>query len=189
MRKLLFVAVLGLFSVASAHARDCSSFDAAGGYNYVRVNSTIRVFGTGAPVNMNLNGWDAEASANVACWLAVVGQFSGVYGSETIFGTPVKLHVYPYVFGPRFNYHNSTHFTPFVEALFGGAHSSVTPQGFTTATQNAFSSALGVGVDYKASERFSIRLIEADDLITRFGSQTQHNARIGAGIVFHFGGS
>ena len=184
MRKLLFVAVLGLFSVASAHARDCSSFDVAGGYNYVRVNSTIRVSGTNNSVNLNLNGWSAEASANVACWLAVVGQFDGVYGTEF----NVHFHVYPYVFGPRFNYHNSTHFTPFAEALFGGAHLSAS-QGSFSVTQNAFSSALGVGVDYKASDRFSIRLIEADDLITRFGSQTQHNARIGAGIVFHFGGS
>jgi opacity protein-like surface antigen len=190
MRKLLFIAALTLFAVGPALARDCSSFEVTGSYDYVRVSTKVSVTKgtstTSSTVTANLNGWNAEAAANATCWLGIVAQFSGVYGTPS--GTSATLHVYPALFGPRINLRNSTSVTPFVESLFGVAHASV-KQGGISASQNVFSTALGGGLDVKASSHMSIRLIEVDDLVTHIANRYQNNARISAGIVFRFGGS
>jgi hypothetical protein len=52
--------------------------------------------------------------------------------------------------------------------------------------------AIGGGLDWPLRHRFSIRLIEADYLLTRFDrvtgtSATQNDVRISAGLVFRFG--
>ena len=46
--------------------------------------------------------------------------------------------------------------------------------------------AVGVGVDYHVSGRFSWRVIQADALTTRLGGRDEHNTRISTGIVFRF---
>jgi peptidoglycan-associated lipoprotein len=82
---------------------------------------------------------------------------------------------------------------PFGQALVGLAHSSGTlVQGTNPAAQNAgaaFAANLGGGLDLRASRRFSVRLIEADYLVTTFDNGTnnyQNNLRIGAGLVVRF---
>jgi outer membrane immunogenic protein len=73
----------------------------------------------------------------------------------------------------------------------GGAHASgslVEGSGSSTGG-GAFASLVGGGVDLRATRRFSIRLVEADYLVTTFdngGNNHQNNFRIGAGVVFHF---
>ena len=55
---------------------------------------------------------------------------------------------------------------------------------------NAFAANLGGGLDLRLNHRFSIRLIEADYLLTTFNNQSnnrQNNARISAGAVIRFG--
>jgi len=84
-------------------------------------------------------------------------------------------------------------FQPFGQVLAGVAHSSGTlVQGSQSATTNAgaaFASNFGGGLDLRANQRFSIRLVEADYLLTTFdnGSNNhQNNLRISAGVVIHF---
>jgi peptidoglycan-associated lipoprotein len=83
---------------------------------------------------------------------------------------------------------------PFGQALIGLAHSTGTlVQGANPAAANAgaaFAANLGGGLDLRANPRFSVRLIEADYLLTTFDNGTnnhQNNLRIGAGVVIHFG--
>ncbi|MGD0857705.1 MAG: hypothetical protein ABR912_00165 [Terracidiphilus sp.] len=83
---------------------------------------------------------------------------------------------------------------PYRQALVGLAHFSGTlVQGTNPAAQNAgaaFAANLGGGLDLRASLRFSVRLIEADYLLTTFDNGTnnhQNNLRIGAGVVMRFG--
>jgi hypothetical protein len=45
----------------------------------------------------------------------------------------------------------------------------------------------GGGVDIPVGERFALRLVQADYLFTRFGGETQNNARFSVGAVFTFG--
>jgi peptidoglycan-associated lipoprotein len=82
---------------------------------------------------------------------------------------------------------------PYGQALVGLAHSSGTlVQGANPAAANAgaaFAANLGGGLDLRASRRFSVRLIEADYLVTTFDNGTnnhQNNLRIGAGLVVRF---
>jgi hypothetical protein len=51
--------------------------------------------------------------------------------------------------------------------------------------------AIGVGVDYRLNNRFSLRPLQVDYLLTRFpegtgSNQTQNNLRASTGIVVHF---
>lgn len=84
---------------------------------------------------------------------------------------------------------------PFGQVLVGAAHSSGTlVQGSNAGSANAgaaFAANVGGGLDLNLSRRFSIRLVEADYLVTTFdngANNHQNNARIGAGVVFKFGG-
>ena len=83
---------------------------------------------------------------------------------------------------------------PFGQALVGLAHSSgtlvQTPNPGASNAGAAFAANLGGGLDLRASPRFSVRLIEADYLVTTFDNGTnnhQNNLRVSAGVVMHFG--
>jgi peptidoglycan-associated lipoprotein len=83
---------------------------------------------------------------------------------------------------------------PFGQVLAGLGHASGTlVQGSNSGTANAgaaFSAIFGGGVDLRTSRRFSVRLIDADYLLTTFdnGSNNhQNNLRISAGLVVRFG--
>jgi hypothetical protein len=82
---------------------------------------------------------------------------------------------------------------PFGQVLLGIAHSSGTlVQGSNPGAANAgaaFAANLGGGLDLRVTPRFSVRLVEADYLLTTFdnGSNNhQNNLRISAGVVIHF---
>jgi outer membrane immunogenic protein len=82
---------------------------------------------------------------------------------------------------------------PFGQVLVGIAHSSGTlVQGSNPGATNAgasFAADFGGGLDLRANRRFSVRLIEADYLLTTFDNGTndhQNNTRISAGLVVHF---
>jgi outer membrane immunogenic protein len=84
-------------------------------------------------------------------------------------------------------------FQPFGQALLGFAHSSGTlVQGANPGAANAgaaFAGNFGGGLDLRVNPRFSIRLVEADYLLTTFDNGTnnhQNNLRISAGVVIHF---
>lgn len=83
---------------------------------------------------------------------------------------------------------------PFAEALLGIAHAGGTlVQGTTPAVTNAgasFAANLGGGLDLRVNPRFSLRLIEAEYLLTTFtngSNDLQNNLRINAGVVVRFG--
>jgi hypothetical protein len=197
MRKLFLLPALLLCVTGLAHA-NCSAnpqpVEIAGSYDYVRVNTSFSVpteggSGGGSTVSqtgLNLNGWNAEVAYNPWCILGVVADFSGVYGTPSIEGFPITTHVYSYVFGPRFSWHNSTPVTPFVEGLFGGAHASFSNVDLGSESQNAFEGNFGGGVDISLGPHWAIRP-KADYVLTHFGNQTQNNASVAVEFVFKFG--
>ena len=103
----------------------------------------------------------------------------------------VDNHVLTYMFGPRFTYHKSRKIAPFGQVLFGAAR---TGSGVfaTSNSHTSFATALGAGVDWNVRDRFSIRPLQFDYLLTHFpeitngNNQTQNNLRVSTGIVFHF---
>jgi hypothetical protein len=82
---------------------------------------------------------------------------------------------------------------PYGQALFGVAHLSGTgaqyPNPEARNAGAAFAMNAGGGVDVAVNRRFSVRIVEADLLLTNFdnlASGRQYNLRLGVGAVFHF---
>ncbi len=124
-------------------------------------------------------GWQVSVAGNVHRNVGLVADFGGQY--KTIEG--FKLHAYSYLFGPRFNV-RADKTTVFAEALLGGVR--VGGEGFS---QNLFALGFGGGVDVKASNRVSIRVIEFDWLPNHSeGYWSKKEVRILFGVVFHVGG-
>jgi len=203
MNWLKRLCVLLCLIAAGVPAQDTPKAEIFGGYSYQHWNS-------GTPFGgINLNGWNASVTGNVNAWLGVTADFSGHYGSPQT----VKTSRHAFLFGPRLTYRGHDKISPFAHVLFGGvrAHRGTTPPGPTGSplpqlapvSETAFGLALGGGVDYKASSRVAIRLIQADYLLTRFDQPsgivcitfpcpttvngTQHNVRLSFGVVWRAG--
>ena len=189
MKKLALLCGAMLLFAGLASAQDeAPKVEAFGGYSYVRVNP-----GFGAP-GLNFNGGSGSVAYNFTPMLGVVADFGGYHWSQD----GADATVVSYLFGPKVALRHGP-ITPYAQALFGGAHGSgnffdvcdtarVHPQGgcIDSGSENAFSMALGGGVDWNATPHIGVRLIQAEYLMTRFFSNTQNNARISAGVVFRF---
>ncbi len=180
MRSLLMVGVLFFAVAGSAVAQDYPKGEVAGNYTYIRINP-----GSGAP-HIDCHGGGGSGAWSLNNYLGVVGEFSGCKWTGLPSG--FSAHTFTYLFGPRLTYRGYGRLEPFGEALFGGAHIGGTVTGFGSGSDNAFSMALGGGVDYKWKRNFAIRFVQADYLYTRFGGTNQNNLRLQAGVIYRFGG-
>lgn len=201
MRKLVWVCGLFLSLAVPAMAQDeTPRFEAAGGYSYVRANVTATpAGGTSQSQGFNANGGSGSVAVNLNRWFGAVADLGGYTGNQniTINGTPTNLsgNVFSYLFGPRISARHSR-WTPFAQALFGGAHGSGTAkQGTASASKskNVFAFTIGGGLDASVSKHFAIRLIQAEYFYTNFTSPAssgltiphQNNARLTFGVVVH----
>ena len=178
---VFLLAVLSLFG-ATAHAQDTPKFDIFAGYSYLRLNPS-----TAGVSSFNLHGGSASIAYNAKSWLSGVADFGG-YSNGNILNTGINGTLSTYLFGPRVSYRHFGRITPFGEVLFGVAHAS---SAGTSGSDNTFAMTLGGGLDYKLSDRFAIRPVKVDYLMTRFSetgtsNQTQNNLRVSTGIVFRF---
>ena len=172
------------FSSAAAFAQETPKVDIFAGYSYVRENPR-----TSGASSFSLNGGSASATYHINDWLSGVADFGG-YHNGNILGTRVDGTLSTYLFGPRVSYRSYKRITPFLEGLFGVAHAGAHVLGSSN-SRNAFGMTLGGGVDYRLNNRFSLRPLEIDYLMTRFpegtsGQQNQNNLRASTGIVIHF---
>jgi outer membrane immunogenic protein len=186
MRLWVIVSLIALLSFfnAAAHAQETPKVDIFAGYSYVRANPSA----SGAS-GFSLNGGSASVAYNATSWLSGVADFGG-YHNGNILGTHVDGTLSTYLFGPRVSYRHSDRVTPFGEVLFGTARASANVLGARNSS-NAFAMSVGGGVDYKLSNRFAIRPVKVDYLMTRFSefgnsTRTQNNLRVSTGIVFRF---
>ena len=173
--------------VQTSNAQD--KIEVFGGYSFARAPISGTTLAISTPVacpipgcpptfgnfNVNSNGWEATGVFKPNKWLGVAADFSGYYGSA--FGSSV--HLQNYLFGPQVSLPG--HISPFAHVLFGVAHETAA---FSKGT--AFSSAIGGGVDLKLNRLASIRLVQVDYLLTRFGGLTQNEIRVSTGLVLHF---
>jgi opacity protein-like surface antigen len=192
MKKWLLFYFVILFVPAVAAAQDMPRIETFAGYSYIHMSD----LGTA-----NINGGSASVAFHVTDWLGVAGDFGGYAGTKSgLNGT-----MFTYLFGPRVTLFRGR-ITPFAQALFGGAHTSADPPplqgvllrsrresgvagGGVFASSNTFATAVGGGVDVNATEHVSIRLIQAEYLLTEFKDgvhNRQNSARISAGVVFLF---
>jgi peptidoglycan-associated lipoprotein len=192
----LLLAVAAVFALPAvsraqaAPAQDAPRPELAFGYSYV--HSNLPPGGCGC---FSLNGGNATFTWPLASGrFAAAGDINVVHaGSASSSGESLTLSTY--TAGARYlPMASHSLWQPFGQAFIGLAHSTGTiVQGTNPGAANAgaaFAANLGGGLDLRAGSQISIRLIEADYLLTTFdnGSNNhQNNIRIGAGIVFRLG--
>jgi outer membrane protein OmpA-like peptidoglycan-associated protein len=176
------------------------------GYSYLRAVPTLA---TGNRL-VWLNGGSASIAYNFNRYLGIVADVGDYTNSEIRFPGPytgtVDVNdadggVISYLFGPRLSFRKYNRITPFVQALFGGAHASAVVLSDCTFSctllpeQNTFAMTAGGGLDVRVRRHFAIRIVQAEYLMTRFQSYatgstgTQNDMRLSSGIVFRFGGN
>jgi opacity protein-like surface antigen len=179
MKQLITAVCILLPTVALAQAGAGSEFDRAelfGGYSFLSVD------GNGAS-RQNFNGWEASGLLNLNKWLGAEADLSGYYKSN-IAGTNVDAHNYLFTGGPRINPRPL-----FFHALFGADHAtaSTSVAGVTaSASDTAFATLLGGGVEWKIARQWAIRP-SLDYVLTRHAATSQNDIRLGVGIAYAFG--
>lgn len=141
------------------------------GYEYVRTNA----LGS----SLNLNGFHTSLTRFSRNWLGLEAAVGAAWGHAPDSQTVKFLW---YGGGPRLAFYRQAKITPWVHALFGGAH--LFPQTALGSTM-AYSYLAGGGVDVKLGPRVSWR-VQGDFVGTRFFSQWQSNEQISGGLVFNF---
>jgi outer membrane protein OmpA-like peptidoglycan-associated protein/opacity protein-like surface antigen len=156
-----------------------------------------------------MNGGSASVAFNMNRYLGIVGDVGDYTNSEIRFqgasGATVDVNdadggVISYLFGPRLSFRHDR-VTPFVQALFGGAHASEVTLSHCALnctllpTQNTFAWTGGGGLDVRVHRHFAIRIFQAEYLMTRFqdystgNTASQNDMRLSAGLVFRIGGN
>jgi hypothetical protein len=174
-----FASLLSFFlviSVSSVRAQEAARIDGFGGFSYLRFNALT----IGYPNDTNLYGFNVQGTGNIKLWLGVTADISGNYGSQ--------MSSYHFMIGPQYTRRRGTS-SIFVQGLFGKAQNNVS---IVQPTRNGFESVGrsyggGIGYDREWKQRFTIRVIQIDVFHSKTYSKTQNDARVSAGLVFHFG--
>jgi hypothetical protein len=154
----VFLALLLCVPCVAQQNEELKKVDLFAGYQYAHLYP-----------NENGQGWNFAVTGNVNRVFGFTGDFSGSYEHGS--------GLYTYMVGPTLSV-RTKRVTPFVHALFGGAHAGEV---------NAFAMAIGGGVDMNAGDHVAIRLIQADWMSFRnAGESINGNVRASAGIVFRF---
>lgn len=206
--------VLGvvLLSAMSVFAQDFTKVEIPMVYSFMRFNPedshivggfSLNGGGGGIAVYFNhLVGIEAEFNG----YASLARTFSFPAGTTSICPTGCTVtadaDLFTYNFGPIFKPYRARHFEPFVETLFGGAHSNTYGNTLTACqlsctnttkpTNNAWDFVIGGGLDIPVGRYISIRPAQIDFVLTRFNNvqtinhQNQSNFRFQAGVVWRF---
>lgn len=195
MKKVMLVALLFLGFSTIVMAQDKPKAEVFGGYSYLHTSDN--------GFSTNFNGASGSVAINANEWFGVVGDFGYYHASPDISAIAVvlpgvngsaSLNTFSFLFGPKIAMRGNEKFTPFAQALFGGAHqtTSLDVTGFpsTSTSETAFAMALGGGFDVKVAKSVAIRLVQAEYVLTKFNdgaNNRQNSVRISTGLVFRFG--
>ncbi|MBZ5660745.1 MAG: hypothetical protein LAO08_10085 [Acidobacteriia bacterium] len=157
--------LLGLMFLLSISARAQDRVELFGGYSFEHYGGTP---------GRNLNGWEITGKYKVAPWVGLAADLDSQYG----FPSQPQARTLHFLVGPQFTFPGRI--SPFVHVLGGFGHF----QG--NGGQTSFAGALGGGVDLRIAPLFSWRMIQADDVVTRFFGGTQHSMRLSTGLVIRF---
>lgn len=178
--------LLALFLVVSMEMRaQQSQIDV--GITYIAerslwVNTEQNFWMQGGSIELGVNAWKG------------LGIAADVTGGQTssVGNRGVPLLLVTATFGPRYRWHPARKLSVYGEALLGIANgfNSVFPAP-TGAQTNSNSLALqvGGGVDYRVSNHFAVRALDAGWLRTQLPNSTnnvQNSLRLGAGVVVRF---
>jgi Outer membrane protein beta-barrel domain len=211
MRTVFMLGIVLLFGTV-ASAQDYAKVEVPLVYSYMRFNPENSNIVSG----FSLNGGGGGVAVYINHWVGIQAEFNGYASLSKTFRFPATANsacpagcivtadanLFTYNVGPIFKY-RTEHFEPFVETMFGGAHSNVYGNLSKTCgaqcgptsgspSNNAFDFIIGGGIDIPLSKSIAFRPAQLDYVLTRFGNnftrgnQNQSNLRYQAGIVFRF---
>lgn len=175
MKKIVVLFSLLFLVSICLQAQDYPKAEIFGGYQYQHLGGDF--------TGVNTNGWNASLTGNFNKTFGVTGDFGGSY--KTISG--VSGSMYTYTFGPVVSLNHEGVVNPFVHALFGGSHFSLSIPGVGSGGTNGFTMMFGGGVDAKVAPAFAIRVAQVDWVYYRFsGTSESSNVRLSTGLVLRF---
>ena len=149
----------------------------------LKVNSTQRFWSQGGAV---------ELGTNVCHGFGIAANVTGTHASS-IGNSGVPLSLVTATFGPRYRWHADRRLSLYGEGLIGEANGfySLFPEpGAAISSSNSLAAQAGGGIDYKVSDRFAVRVLDAAWLRTQLPNSTnnvQNSLQLGAGLVVRFG--
>jgi outer membrane protein OmpA-like peptidoglycan-associated protein len=219
MKQLFLCATLVLAFGLFAYGQEVPKAELFVGYEYIHFVPSL----SGNP-SVNFNGGGGAVNFNLNKVIGIKAEFTGATSSganQTYAGYTLSrsANFFTYLFGPQFSYRAHSRVVPFAHLLFGGSHSnfygnlsipSVSPGPATSAstapTKQAFTLALGGGLDVKLGKSVSWRVGQFDYFMTRFSEaiftspcvspgpcgvaqqiNNQNNFRYMTGLVFRIG--
>ncbi len=208
-RTMLIVITITMCASIAAAQSDYKKFEVFGGYSHNRVDTGI---GDSDPALRDIideregfNGFEASATGNFTRYFGAKFDFSAHFKNQT-FGVPsngqinVDSRLMNFLGGIQIKDNSSeSTFKPFAHALVGVANGrnkvqfdniaciAIFPSPCTNFTQSetGFAGAFGGGLDIRANDKIDVRVIQFDYNPTRLFDSTQHNFRIGVGVVIH----
>ena len=173
---------------AIAQTTPPTTWEVAAGYNFVHANAPPTGCGC-----FSMNGGSASALRQFNPALGLVGEFNGATNNK-VDSAGHSLTLLTYLVGPRYRFAPSRgRFGPFAQILIGGAHASgglYAASGSLSGTANAFAASMGGGVDVAPNSRLSLRLVQAEYLLTLLPNAVnsrQNNFNLTTGVAIHFG--
>jgi len=181
-----FLIALVMLAAVTAFAQFPIPSEAGLNYNYVHSNAPPA--GCGCFTMQGASGW---AAFDFVHNFALVGEI-GMERGANILGSSKDLMLVSYTAGPRYTWHRQSRFTPFGQALIGGAHASgsYAPAENGLAGSNSFVMIIGGGVNVALTKRFTLQALQADYYLTHFSNGTnnhQNNLRLGIGFSVSMG--
>jgi opacity protein-like surface antigen len=208
VRNALLLGAVLLFAIPAFPQDNSSKLEIAADFSFARWNPSKNYSNA-----VNLYGGGGSITLFFTDFVGIKGEFTGyssqnqiinIKNGEGVF-VPVRFNgnLFTYLFGPVIQ-KRSGGIKPFGDVLLGAAHSNVyanvaTNQALGTApSSDAFAMAVGGGLDLRLNNHISIRLGEADYLLTHFdaynglvvapffSTYNQNSFRFLSGIVFSF---
>lgn len=187
----LFIAALILSPQLSAQAPAAADRRPDLAVEYTYVHSNAPPGGCGC---FSLNGGSVSVAQPLGTGhLAAAADMAVTHGSGINAGG-YDLTLFSFTSGLRYRPFLRSRWSPFGQVLIGVANAGGTlVEGHSPAAGDSplnFASLVGGGLDYRLRGPWSVRLIEADYLLTRSTNGVndhQNNLRVSAGIVLRFG--
>ena len=206
MSKIFLLAILIALCTPIGFAQstdDYNKIEFYGGYSHNRVD-TGEGGGSFIDNREGYNGFNTAVTGNITRYVGLKFDLAGHYKQETLAigsgSVDFDSSLYNFLGGVQVkdNSKEGT-FKPFAQALVGVARGRnrvqlngiiciqifPTPCTNFTETDTGFGGAFGGGLDIRLNNRIDIRAVQVDYNPTRLFGDTQHNFRIGAGIVIH----
>ena len=202
---LIATLILACASIAVAQS-DYKKFEFFGGYSHNRFDTgggdDDPELGDIINEREGFHGFETSVTGNLSRYFGVKFDFSGHFKGRNIpAGIDIDSRVFNFLGGIQIK-DNATEgtFKPFAHALVGAAQArnrvnfsndfciaiapNPCPADFTE-SETGFAGAFGGGIDIRVNNRVDIRAVQIDYNPTRLFDSTQHNFRIGVGIVIH----